>query len=83
MQESPVESSCPVCGDENSLKMIAHSTQIAYFGEHTQITLSCSTCGFKQTDFIPAEGKIPKHSQTFKIYLMLKTSKYRQYRRRF
>ena len=59
MQESPVESSCPVCGDENSLKMIAHSTQIAYFGEHTQITLSCSTCGFKQTDFIPAEGKIP------------------------
>ncbi|MAS63081.1 MAG: hypothetical protein CMA34_05385 [Euryarchaeota archaeon] len=59
MQESPIESSCPVCGDENSLKMIAHSTQIAYFGEHTQITLSCSTCGFRQTDFIPAEGKIP------------------------
>ena len=57
--ESPIETSCPVCGDENSLKMIAHTTQIAYFGEHTQITLSCSSCGLKQTDFIPAEGKIP------------------------
>ncbi len=57
--ESPIESSCPVCGEENSLKMIVHSTQIAYFGEHTQITLSCSACGLKQTDFIPAEGKKP------------------------
>ena len=57
--ESPMETSCPVCGDEKSLKMIAHSTQIAYFGEHTQITLKCSNCGLRQTDFIPAEGKIP------------------------
>ena len=57
--ESPMETSCPVCGDEKSLKMIAHSTQIAYFGEHTQITLTCSNCGLRQTDFIPAEGKNP------------------------
>tara|TARA_B100001123_G_C14736665_1_gene799192 strand:+ start:99 stop:656 length:558 start_codon:yes stop_codon:yes gene_type:complete len=57
--ESPIESSCPVCGNENSLKMIAHSTQIAYFGEHTQITLSCYDCGLRQTDFIPSEGKSP------------------------
>ncbi|MAT48811.1 MAG: hypothetical protein CMA27_03160 [Euryarchaeota archaeon] len=57
--ESPMEMSCPVCGDEKSLKMITHSTQIAYFGEHTQITLTCSNCGLRQTDFIPAEGKIP------------------------
>ncbi len=57
--ESPMETSCPVCGDEKSLKMIAHSTQIAYFGEHTQITLTCDNCGLRQTDFIPAEGKIP------------------------
>ena len=57
--ESAMEMSCPVCGDEKSLKMIAHSTEIAYFGEHTQITLTCSSCGLRQTDFIPAEGKIP------------------------
>ena len=57
--ESPMETSCPVCGDEKSLKMIAHTTQIAYFGEHTQITLTCSNCGLRQTDFIPAEGKKP------------------------
>ena len=57
--ESPLETSCPVCGNEKSLKMIAHSTQIAYFGEHTQITLTCSNCGLRQTDFIPAEGKNP------------------------
>ena len=57
--ESPMDTSCPVCGDEKSLKMIAHTTQIAYFGEHTQITLSCKNCGLRQTDFIPAEGKTP------------------------
>ena len=57
--ESPIETSCPVCGNENCLKMIAHTTEIAYFGEHTQITLSCSSCGLRQTDFIPAEGKTP------------------------
>ena len=57
--ESPIESSCPVCGVDDSLKMIAHTTQIAYFGEHTQITLSCNNCGLKQTDFIPSEGKKP------------------------
>lgn len=57
--ESIIESSCPVCEDENSLKMIAHTTEIAYFGEHTQITLLCSNCGLRQTDFIPAEEKTP------------------------
>ena len=57
--ESPMETSCPVCGDDKSLKMIAHTTEIAYFGEHTQITLSCESCGLRQTDFIPAEGKVP------------------------
>tara|TARA_Y100001978_G_scaffold203523_1_gene230578 strand:- start:25026 stop:25586 length:561 start_codon:yes stop_codon:yes gene_type:complete len=57
--ESNIESSCPVCGNENSLKMIAHTTEIAYFGEHTQVTLLCSNCGLRQTDFIPAEDKTP------------------------
>ena len=55
--ESSVEQSCPICGDENSLKMMAHSSEIPYFGEHTQITMSCNSCGWRVTDFIPAEGK--------------------------
>ena len=55
--ESRVEQSCPICGNENSLKMMAHSSEIPYFGEHTQITMSCNSCGWRVTDFIPAEGK--------------------------
>ncbi|RCH76906.1 MAG: hypothetical protein DBX04_03050 [Candidatus Poseidoniales archaeon] len=55
--ESSVEQSCPICGNENSLKMMAHSSEIPYFGEHTQITMSCNSCGWRVTDFIPAEGK--------------------------
>jgi len=55
--ESTVEQSCPICGNENSLKMMAHSSEIPYFGEHTQITMSCNSCGWRVTDFIPAEGK--------------------------
>ena len=39
--------------------MIAHSSEIPYFGEHTQITLRCESCGWKHTDFIPAEGSKP------------------------
>ena len=36
--------------------MIAHSSEIPYFGEHTQLTVLCGSCGWKHTDFIPAEG---------------------------
>jgi len=39
--------------------MIAHTTEIPYFGEHTQLTMVCDACGWKHTDFIPAEGKKP------------------------
>ena len=39
--------------------MIAHTTEIPYFGEHTQLTVVCDVCGWKHTDFIPAEGKKP------------------------
>ena len=55
--ESSVGQSCPICGNENTLKMMAHSSEIPYFGEHTQITMSCNSCGWRVTDFIPAEGK--------------------------
>ena len=37
--------------------MIAHIDEIPYFGEHTQVTVMCHSCGWKQTDFIPAEGQ--------------------------
>jgi zinc finger protein len=33
------------------------SSEIPYFGEHTQITLSCEHCGMRQTDFIPSEER--------------------------
>ena len=39
--------------------MIAHVDEIPYFGEHTQVTVLCHSCGWRQTDFIPAEGRKP------------------------
>tara|TARA_B100000214_G_scaffold162047_1_gene116199 strand:+ start:628 stop:1143 length:516 start_codon:yes stop_codon:yes gene_type:complete len=32
------------------------SSEIPYFGEHTQITIICDSCGWKHTDFIPSDG---------------------------
>ena len=57
MQETPVDMPCPVCQKSGNLFMIAHVDDIPYFGEHTQVTVMCHDCGWKQTDFIPAEGK--------------------------
>ena len=37
--------------------MMTHIDEIPYFGEHTQVTILCHDCGWRQTDFIPAEGK--------------------------
>ena len=39
--------------------MMAHTSEIPYFGEHTQLTILCDSCGWKHTDFIPAEGSKP------------------------
>jgi zinc finger protein len=39
--------------------MRTHIDEIPYFGEHTQVTVLCGDCGWRQTDFIPAEGKKP------------------------
>jgi zinc finger protein len=55
--ESTIEVSCIICGYDGGLSMLAHTEEIAYFGEHTQITLTCPGCGWRQTDFIPAEGR--------------------------
>jgi zinc finger protein len=41
------------------MTMLTISTEIPYFGEHTQISLVCDSCGWRQTDFIPAEGQKP------------------------
>ena len=57
MNEQDIDFPCPVCGALESVKMITHIDEIPYFGEHTQITLLCNSCSWRQTDFIPAEGK--------------------------
>ena len=57
MQESPVDIPCPICHSSGQVNMIAHIDEIPYFGEHTQVTVLCHDCGWKQTDFIPAEGQ--------------------------
>jgi zinc finger protein len=55
--ESTIEVDCIICGFAEGISMLAHTEQIAYFGEHTQITLTCPGCGWRQTDFIPAESR--------------------------
>ena len=63
MSEVDLSIPCPLCGVENQLKMFTFFDEIPYFGEHTQVTVSCLSCGWKQSDFIPAEEKEPsKHS---------------------
>ncbi len=57
--DSVVELPCPVCNEEHNLIMRTHSAEIPYFGEHTQVTLMCNSCGWRQTDFIPADGVKP------------------------
>jgi zinc finger protein len=42
--------------------MLAMNSEIPYFGEHTQITILCSSCGWKHTDFIPSDGEKPGFS---------------------
>lgn len=57
MQEQEVNIPCPICSQEGQVRMVAHVDEIPYFGEHTQVTVLCHACGWRQTDFIPAEGK--------------------------
>ena len=55
--ESELNIDCLICKEKNSLVMLAQVDEIPYFGEHTQVTVKCNSCGWRQTDFIPAEGK--------------------------
>jgi len=57
MDEQDIDIPCPICSVSGTVKMIAHVDEIPYFGEHTQVTILCHDCGWRQTDFIPAEGK--------------------------
>ena len=59
MEEQVIEMACPMCQDDQQLRMMAHVDEIPYFGEHTQVTVLCHSCGWRQTDFIPAEGRKP------------------------
>ena len=55
--ESKLAHPCPQCQSDDNLKMLTMSTDIPYFGEHTQITIVCDSCGWKHTDFIPSDGE--------------------------
>lgn len=57
MDEVTIDIACPICRKEGQVKMRTHIDDIPYFGEHTQVTVLCDDCGWRQTDFIPAEGK--------------------------
>ena len=57
--ESRIDLPCHHCNSENGMIMLSMSTEIPYFGEHTQISLVCDSCGWRHTDFIPAEGQKP------------------------
>ena len=59
MEEQAIDMACPMCQQEGKLAMMAHVDEIPYFGEHTQVTVLCHACGWRQTDFIPAEGRKP------------------------
>tara|TARA_B110000881_G_C18527351_1_gene491012 strand:+ start:503 stop:1111 length:609 start_codon:yes stop_codon:yes gene_type:complete len=59
MTEQEIEIPCPMCSVEGQVRMLTHLDEIPYFGEHTQITVLCHACGWRQTDFLPAEGKKP------------------------
>ncbi|MEC9161894.1 MAG: ZPR1 zinc finger domain-containing protein, partial [Candidatus Thermoplasmatota archaeon] len=57
--EQVVDAPCPTCGDDEGLRLRTHIDDIPYFGEHTQVTLLCLACGWRQTDLIPAEAQTP------------------------
>ena len=57
--ESVIEQSCPMCYTSGSVKMIVNVHEIPYFGEHTELTLSCDNCGWKRTDFLSGDDNTP------------------------
>ena len=63
--ESSLDYPCPICNSENGLILNVHTSEIPYFGEHTEMTIICNECGWRNTDFIPSEGKKPSFWSLF------------------
>ena len=57
--QSSLDYPCPICNAQNGLILNVHTSEIPYFGEHTEMTIICNECGWRHTDFIPSEGKKP------------------------
>jgi len=51
---------CPICGKEESLKIVTQELEIPYFGKVIETTLFCENCKYKKSDIFPAEVKEPK-----------------------
>ena len=57
--ESIIEQSCPMCYSNGTVRMIVNVHEIPYFGEHTELSLSCKNCGWKKTDFLSGDDNTP------------------------
>jgi len=57
--ETVIEQSCPMCYEESSVSMLVNVHEIPYFGEQTELTLACKSCGWRKTDFIAGDGGEP------------------------
>ena len=57
--ETLIEQSCPMCYQESSVSMLVNVHEIPYFGEQTELTLACKSCGWRKTDFIAGDGGEP------------------------
>ncbi|MBG18015.1 MAG: hypothetical protein CMB77_06675 [Euryarchaeota archaeon] len=58
MTEQLIQSPCPVCGTIG-VSMQVDVREIAYFGEHAQISLACASCGWRRTEFLSPEPADP------------------------
>lgn len=50
---------CPVCSD-GELDFLTDQITIPYFGDVVISTISCPKCGFRSSDVVPMETRIPK-----------------------
>ncbi|ABR54663.1 ZPR1-like zinc finger protein [Methanococcus vannielii SB] len=51
---------CPICGKEESLKIVTQELEIPYFGKVIETTIFCEACKYKKSDIFPSEVKEPK-----------------------
>ena len=48
-----------MCYEDSSVSMLVNVHEIPYFGEQTELTLACKSCGWRKTDFIAGDGGEP------------------------